>query len=276
MIQGHAVKNHVRKSPKNPKFFRADEVRAKRPFDFKALHEERRQRLLQMVAAKTPKADFAEPDDLPPIVRKILCGGLYPSAAKALCASYPLTIRGKPIPCGDVPKLYSKVVLAVNLPDGDPIVYLRSRNRKEYLKMVRDKQGGFKFESARTPHMAGFFLWLETIQPTLGSQVAHEILMTFIGPGRNSAPFVPPSSVQRQQKEPKPQKETRPRREPPQKKEPAQQRQRKGGAAPEAKPPGDAEAPKAPRKRRRRPRRKPAQTPSTSGAPLASGPAPGS
>ncbi len=191
LIQGHAVKNHVRKSPKTPKFFRADEIRAKRPFDFKALHEERRQRLLQMVAAKTPKAEFAEPDDLPPIVRKILCGGLYPSAAKALCASYPLTIRGKPIPCADVPKLYSKVVLAVNLPDGDPIVYLRSRNRKEYLKMVRDKQGGFKFESARTPHMAGFFLWLETIAPSLGSQVAHEILMTFIGPGRNSAPFVP-------------------------------------------------------------------------------------
>src|SRR5690606_28909280 len=139
MIEGRSIKNHVRKAPRTTKFFRADEVRARRAFDFKALHDERRQRLLQMVAAKATKTDFAEPDDLPPIVRKILCGGLYPSAAKALCASYPLTIRGKPIPCGDVPKLYSKVVLAVNLPDGDPIVYLRSRNRKEYLKMVRDK-----------------------------------------------------------------------------------------------------------------------------------------
>jgi len=53
-----------------------------------------------------------------------------PVRAKAVCTSYPLTIRGKPIPCGDVPKLYTKVVLAVNLPDGDPIVYLRSRHRK--------------------------------------------------------------------------------------------------------------------------------------------------
>jgi hypothetical protein len=276
LIQGHAVKNHVRKSPKNAKFFRADEVREKRPFDFRALHEERRQRLLQMVAARTPKAGFAEPDDLPPIVRKILCGGLYPSAAKALCASYPLTIRGKPIPCGDVPKLYSKVILAVNLPDGDPIVYLRSRNRKEYLKMVRDKQGGFKFESARTPHMAGFFLWLETIQPSLGSQVAHEILMTFIGPGRNSAPFVPHvNNAPRQQKEPKPQKdpsEQKPKREPRQRKPKPQGVQ----PAPETKPAGGAEAPQAPRKRRRRPRRKPAQTPPASGVPLAGGPPPAS
>jgi hypothetical protein len=262
MIEGHSVKHHVRKSPKNPKFFRADEVRARRPFDFKALHEERRQRLLQMVADKVPKAEFAEPDDLPPIVRKILCGGLYPSAAKAVCASYPLTIRGKPIPCGDVPKLYSKVVLAVNLPDGDPIVYLRSRHRKEYLKMVRDKQGGFKFESARTPHMAGFFLWLETIQPTLGSQVAHEILMTFIGPGRNSAPYVPQNGSQ-----PRPKADAGGQGA----KAPAEQalragksrRQRKKRPAPEAKPAGAGEGPaegaKAPRKRRRRPRRKPAQ-----------------
>ena len=254
LIHGHSVKNHVRKAPKNTKFFRADEIRAKRPFDFKALHEERRQRLMQMVAAKAPKAEFAEPDDLPPIVRKILCGGLYPSAAKAVCASYPLTIRGKPIPCGDVPRLYSKVVLAVNLPDGDPIVYLRSRHRKEYLKMVRDKQGGFKFESARTPHMAGFFLWLETIQPSLGSQVVHEILMTFIGEGRRAAPLVPNTNTPRQPKAAKPQKEQpKPKRE---------SGQRKPRPKPQAKEPAPASEPAggdgatAPRKRRRRSRRK--------------------
>lgn len=240
LIAGHPVKHHVRKSPKNPKFFRADEVRAKRAFDFKALHEERRQRLLQMVQSGAAKADFAEPDDLPPIVRKILCGGLYPSAAKAVCSSYPLTIRGKPIPCGDVPKLYSKVVLAVNLPDGDPIIYLRSRHRKEYLKMVRDKQGGFKFESARTPHMAGFFLWLETITPTLGSQLAHEILMTFIGPGRQAAPYVAPSASAPAKKRPVA----------------AAQPPLPGGRAEDGRNAGEGETAKAPRRRRRRSRKK--------------------
>ena len=179
LIHGHPVKHHTRKSPKNPKFFRADEVRTRRQFDFRALHEERRARFLRMIGEKAKKEDFTEPDDIPPIVRKILCGGLYPSAAKAVCASYPLTIRGKPIPCGDVPKLYSKVVLAVNLPDGEPIIYLRSRKRREYLKMVRDKQGGFKFESARTPHMAGFFLWLESIRTSLGAELTQELLDAF-------------------------------------------------------------------------------------------------
>lgn len=265
LIEGHPVRNHTRKSPKNPKFFRADEIQARRTFDFKALHEERRQRLLQMIAAKATKAEFAEPDDLPPIVRKILCGGLYPSAARALCGSYPLTIRGKPIPCVEVPKRYSKIVLAVNLPDGDPIIYLRSRHRMEYLKMVRDKQGGFKFESARTPHMAGFFLWLETIAPSLGSQIAHEILMTFIGPGRNSAPFVPNNGGQASKKEPV------------QKKEPAQQRgrrQQKGSPAGEVAQPGASDAPKAPRRRRRARRRKASPSESAAGEPISVDPGP--
>jgi hypothetical protein len=189
LIEGYSVRHHARKSPKNPKFFRADEIMPRRHFDFKALHEERRQRLLKLIAAKVDKTVCAEPDDLPPIVRKILCGGLYPSAARAVCASYPMTIRGKPIVCTEIPKLYSRCVLAVNLPEGEPIIYLRSRHRKEYLKMIRNKQGGFKFESARTPHMAGFFLWLETIQPTLGSQISHDILNTFIGPGQHAAPL---------------------------------------------------------------------------------------
>ncbi|GEM_PF-138721 len=253
LIHGHPVKHHTRKSPKNPKFFRADEVRTRRQFDFRALHEERRARFLRMIGEKAKKEDFTEPDDIPPIVRKILCGGLYPSAAKAVCASYPLTIRGKPIPCGDVPKLYSKVVLAVNLPDGEPIIYLRSRKRREYLKMVRDKQGGFKFESARTPHMAGFFLWLETITPVLGSQVTHEILMTFIGPGRQSAPFVPGGIAQGRQKGQRPQKQNGAT---PQGRSKSRQPKTTDAPVPETKPVEEAGAAKAPRKRRRRPRKK--------------------
>ncbi|KAF5041345.1 hypothetical protein DSECCO2_523950 [anaerobic digester metagenome] len=266
LIEGHTVRHHTRKSPKNPKFFRADEIEARRPFDFKSLHEERRQRLLQMIGAKAKKEEFAEPDDLPPIVRKILCGGLYPSAARALCASYPLTVRGKPILCAEVPKRFSKIVLAVNLPDGEPIIYLRSRHRKEYLKMIRDKQGGFKFESARTPHMAGFFLWLETISPTLGSQIAHEILMTFIGPGRNSAPFVPATPQQGRKSEPGPGKETGKKTNQGSRRRSRTKKAPDEGPEKPAVPLGAAPAPKsAPRRRRRRPAHRPVESPEPAG-----------
>lgn len=89
----------------------------------------------------------------------------------------PIRIKGKTYDPDTVQKQFSKVVLAVNIPEYRPIIYLRTRNKKEYLKMVPSKTGGFKFESRRTPpHMAGFFLWLESVQPSLGAELTRELL----------------------------------------------------------------------------------------------------
>ena len=73
---------------------------------------------------------------------------------------------------------FSKVILATDLPGYEPLVYLRSKSKREYLKMVQDKEGNFKFER-RTPPKVGFFLWLESLPPTLGSRITHQILSTF-------------------------------------------------------------------------------------------------
>ena len=45
--------------------------------------------------------------------------------------------------------------------------------------MVPSRTGGFKFESRRTPHMAGFFLWLESVQPSLGAELTRALLDAF-------------------------------------------------------------------------------------------------
>ncbi|HXX56096.1 MAG TPA: hypothetical protein VEI81_08365, partial [Methanoregula sp.] len=66
------------------------------------------------------------------------------------------------------------------------IIYLRSRQKKEYHKMVQSKDGHFKFERP-TPPKVGFFLWLESIQPTLGTRITLELLDNFsiAGPQRD-------------------------------------------------------------------------------------------
>ena len=112
-------------------------------------------------------------------MKKVLFGGLYPSALRMLDARYPIRIKGKTYDPDTIQKQFSKVILAVNIPEYRPIIYLRTRNRKEYLKMVPSKAGGFKFESRRTPHMAGFFLWLESVQPSVGAELTRELLDAF-------------------------------------------------------------------------------------------------
>jgi hypothetical protein len=66
--------------------------------------------------------------------------------------------------------------------------------------MVPSKADGFKFESRRTPHMAGFFLWLESVRPALGAELTRALLDAFprsmlpmrLRPESSKVPYGPP------------------------------------------------------------------------------------
>ncbi|HQP71652.1 MAG TPA: hypothetical protein PLP90_03170 [Methanoculleus sp.] len=164
---------------RHDKLISISDIPPRRPFDYKKLHDERLQSIIATVTSKSGARELGRPDEIPPIVKKVLFGGLYPSAVRMLDARYPIQIRGETYDPDMIQKRFSKVVLAVNIPDYRPIIYLRTRNKREYLKMVPSKTGGFRFESRRTPHMAGFFLWLESIQPSVGAELTRDLLDAF-------------------------------------------------------------------------------------------------
>ena len=89
-----------------------------------------------------------------------------------------MTVKGKTITPEEFPKYYSKAIIATDMPGYELIIYLRSKQKKEYHKMIQMKDGHFKFERP-TPPKVGFFLWLESIQPTLGSRITLQILDAF-------------------------------------------------------------------------------------------------
>ncbi|HJK01370.1 MAG TPA: hypothetical protein O0X73_03625 [Methanocorpusculum sp.] len=70
---------------------------------------------------------------------------------------------------------YSKVILAVDFPDMSPVIYLKPRKQRTYFKMVPLKVRGFKYERP-TPSRIGFYLWLESIKPTLGIKRTYAVL----------------------------------------------------------------------------------------------------
>ena len=132
------------------------------------------------------------------LVKKILYGGLYPSAVKSLCKEHQISIRGELLGFDDIMQNFSKVVLATDLPGYDPLVYLRPRQKREYLKMVQDREGNFKYER-RTPPKVGFFLWLESLTPTLGSRITRQILESFSPADGNGNSRKPPVEVVQRQ-----------------------------------------------------------------------------
>ena len=160
------------------KTFLATDLAQKKPFEYLRYHDWERNKVFSQVSNHANARDIPNPGETTVLVKKILYGGLYPSAIKSLCKEHEISIRGERLEFNALMRNFSKVILATDLPGYDPLVYLRPRQKREYLKMVQDKEGNFKYER-RTPPKVGFFLWLESLAPTLGTRITHQILDAF-------------------------------------------------------------------------------------------------
>ncbi|MBN1195256.1 MAG: hypothetical protein JXA08_07935 [Methanomicrobiaceae archaeon] len=168
------IRGNPRKPIRHKKLRSLPEIQPRRPYDYKALHDLHRERLLDAVRKGASGTGVCK--DLPPLVKKVLFGAPYPSAIKTLCTEVTFQIKGRTLTCEDMVSDYAKVVIAVDLPSLEPIVYLRLKKEAEYLKMIPDRSGGFRFESRRNHRMKGFFLWLESIEPTFDAKLSSEIV----------------------------------------------------------------------------------------------------
>ena len=170
------------KPENHKKLIRATEIPIKNPFDYKRYHDEVRNRIFADISKNNAKKELKKfpeiSDQTGQLVKKVLYGAMYPQAIKSLCDTYGLTVKGKKLDFEDFFKTYSKAVIATDLPGYELIIYLRYHQKKEYHKMVQVKDGHFKFERP-TPPKVGFFLWLETLQPTLGVKITMDLLETF-------------------------------------------------------------------------------------------------
>ena len=165
--------------PENhPKLIRATDIPMKHPFDYKRYHDEVKNKLFTDINRASGRIHPEITDQTGQLVKKVLFGGLFPPAIKAVCDTYGMTVKGWTITPEDFPKYYSKAIIATDMPGYELIIYLRSTQKKEYHKMIQMKDGHFKFERP-TPPKVGFFLWLESIQPTLGARITLQVLDAF-------------------------------------------------------------------------------------------------
>ncbi|MGD1004289.1 MAG: hypothetical protein ABR887_02585 [Methanoregulaceae archaeon] len=170
---------------KHNKLISATDLLFKKPFDYKRFHDQVKNQIFSRITNKAQEHHLPSTKFTDPLVKKVLYGALYPQAIKILCDIYGLFVKGKRIEFSDFAQHYSKAIIATDLPGYELIIYLRSRQKKEYLKMVQLKDGHFKYERP-TPPKVGFFLWLESIQPNLGVRITSSILETFTVKNKNT------------------------------------------------------------------------------------------
>jgi len=175
-----AIKGLARKPVIHKKLVDLVSLQPKRPFDYKRVHDLRRDKVMNAILSGEKIEQFNKKDEIPPLSKKILFGALYPSGIKALMKDLSFSVKDKIYTSENIRKDFTKIILAVDLPGYEPIIYLRSRHKKEYLKVVQKKSGGFRAESKRTPRMTGFFVWLESLEPVLGSRITRKYAESFM------------------------------------------------------------------------------------------------
>jgi hypothetical protein len=163
---------------KHTKLIAATDIPLKRPFDYKKYHDAMKTHIFTEISRTSGVKNLDPENEMESLVKKVLYGALYPQAVKAICEKYGFSVKGRRIEYGEFWKYFSKAIVATDLPGYELIIYLRSKQKKEYLKMVQVKDRHFRFERP-TPAKVGFFLWLEVLQPSLGIGATLQVLEAF-------------------------------------------------------------------------------------------------
>jgi hypothetical protein len=180
LLTPSSIRGVPRKPVNHPKLIDIADIPLKRPFDYRVLHDKKRDKLIGMMLAGKGKDEMMKRDEIPPVSKKIIVGALYPSGIKALMQNRTFTMRGKIHSIESIDWDYSKVVIAIDIPEYEPVIYMKSRKKEEYVKIVRKKSGELKVESKRTPQMTGFYMWLEDLKPTIGAKIARNYGRVFL------------------------------------------------------------------------------------------------
>ncbi|MDH7594179.1 MAG: hypothetical protein QHG99_07510 [Methanomicrobiales archaeon] len=163
--------------PRNqPKLISLNQFVPVRRMDYRELHDRKRQHILDAISAGEPLACIGKSEGQWSPVRKVILGALHPNAARLLAEEKVLKVKEHRLSGREMRERYLKAVLAVDFPECEPVLYLRTRRGREYLKMAWLKNGTFRCESSRSKKMLGFFLWLESVKPSLGTGITRRLL----------------------------------------------------------------------------------------------------
>lgn len=172
---------------------RATDLKLCQPFTYKKFHDLEREWVFTHLPEGNAIPTLPSPYRTATLVKKILFGRLFPSALKRLLENYRFTYKDEELDYDAITKQFSKMILAADLPDYTPLIYFRLRQKKEYYKMVFDGKGCFKYER-KTPPKVGFFVWLESLEPELGSGISIRVIDALAQYCFTTGQYSPPQS----------------------------------------------------------------------------------
>jgi len=175
----------LRKKPEkpgfHPKLINITNFSPRNTFDYKEIHDCNRDAVIRTMLSCKNGGIAAISSVLNPVSKKIMLGTLNKSGVEAMLHDRGIQIKDAVLNADEINQLFSRVVIAFDIPAYSPVIYLKSKEKEEYLKVIQDTSGDLVFQDTRTPahYMSGFYEWLNDEKPQVNPLVAEKYASFF-------------------------------------------------------------------------------------------------
>lgn len=182
LIYEGSLRRRPEKTVPHPKAIELDEIGSRASFDYQAVHDRNRERVVRAMLAPENGGMETISSVINPISKKIMLGTLDHAGAEALFEEHEVRVKDAVISVDDLGRQFSRVVIAFDIPAYTPVIYLKVKGREEYLKVVLDTGGDLVYQGKRTPapYMSGFYEWLDEEKPQVTAEVAERYASLFL------------------------------------------------------------------------------------------------
>ncbi|WP_209629663.1 hypothetical protein [Methanofollis sp. W23] len=182
LIYEGSLRRRPERSAPHPKAIDLAEIGSRASFDYLAVHDRNRERVVRAMLAPGNGGIETISSVVNPISKKIMLGTLDHSGAGALFEEHEVRVKDAVFSADDVVREFGRVVIAFDIPGYTPVIYLKVKGKKEYLKVVLDTGGDLVYQGKRTPapYMSGFYEWLDEEKPLVAPEVAERYASIFL------------------------------------------------------------------------------------------------
>lgn len=149
-----------------------------REFNYRLLHDQEKNQLIGAAFQPMQSVENLVQKTRTSIVKNVIVGILNESAVTHLLGTRQmvLTLLEAPLSNAQFHHYFSRVLLVLSLPELRPTLYLRVRNRRNYLKLGPVALSTFKFERNIEAKYTEFFGWLDETNTYIGKPFMQKIL----------------------------------------------------------------------------------------------------
>lgn len=149
-----------------------------REFDYRSHHDREKRQLIEAALQPTHSVENLAQKARLSIVKNVIIGILNKSAIKYLLGTKQMVVPPLQDPLSNQEFLhhFAKTLLVLSLPELRPTLYLKVRNRCNYLKMGPASLTTFKFERNIEAQHTEFYGWLEETDLFIGKTFSQKIL----------------------------------------------------------------------------------------------------